>query len=185
LEQCGAVQILKGERRKGKRQEFDTYRYANQLPLRNGQDALTVNWCELTTTDADGKVLYRNAFASNHTIDAHNVEAIVQAGRTRWKVENENNNTLKTKGYHLTHNFGHGRQHLSATLATLNLLAFLFHTVLERMDSKYQLIRAKLPSRKMFYQHIQALTCYLCFDSFDALLDFMMQGWNLTPPDTG
>lgn len=29
----------------------------------------------------------------------HVVEAI-QAGRTRWKIENENNNTLKTKGYH-------------------------------------------------------------------------------------
>ncbi len=29
-----------------------------------------------------------------------------------WKVENENNNTLKTKGYHLEHNFGHGQKHL-------------------------------------------------------------------------
>jgi hypothetical protein len=99
-------------------------------------------------------------------------------------VENENNNTLKTKGYHLTHNFGHGKRYLSATLATLNLLAFLLHTVLDRMDSKYQLIRAKLPSRKMFFQHIQALTCYHCFESFDALLDFMMKGWKLRLPDT-
>jgi hypothetical protein len=32
----------------------------------------------------------------------------VAAGRARWKVENENNNTLKTKGYHLEHNYGHG-----------------------------------------------------------------------------
>jgi hypothetical protein len=31
-------------------------------------------------------------------------------------VENENSNTLKTKGYHLTHNFGHGKQHLSSLL---------------------------------------------------------------------
>ena len=37
-------------------------------------------------------------------------------------VENENNNTLKTKGYHLEHNFGHGKQHLSSFLATLNIL---------------------------------------------------------------
>jgi hypothetical protein len=38
---------------------------------------------------------------------------VVEAGRSRWKIENENNNVLKTKGYHLEHNFGHGQQHLS------------------------------------------------------------------------
>jgi hypothetical protein len=140
--------------------------------------------CQLTTTDADGKVLYHNAFVSNHTIHAGNVAAIAQAGRARWKVENENNNTLKTQGYHLTHNFGHGQQHLSALLVTLNLLAFLLHTVLEMMDAKYQLIRAKLPSRKTFFQHLQALTCYLSFESFDALLDFMLRGLRINVPDT-
>jgi hypothetical protein len=42
-------------------------------------------------------------------------------GRARWKVENENNNTLKTKGYSLTHNFGHGKHYLSALLATFEI----------------------------------------------------------------
>ena len=49
----------------GKRRETDTYRYAEAVPLRDGDDALAVNWCELTTTDENGKVLYRNAFATN------------------------------------------------------------------------------------------------------------------------
>ena len=53
------------------------------------------------------------------------------------------------------------------------------------MDSKYQLIRARLPSRKTFFQHIQALTCYLCFDSFDALLDFMIKGLEIEAQDSG
>ena len=185
LEAGGSVQCLIQQRRRGKATELDTYRFACALPLRDGDDALFVQWCELTTTDAQGKVLYRNAFVSNQPIDAGNVAAIVQAGRTRWKVENENNNTLKTQGYHLTHNFGHGKNHLAATLATLNLLAFLLHSVLDQMDHKYQQIRAKLPSRQMFFQHVQALTCYHCFDNFEALLDFMMQGWKLTPTDTG
>ena len=164
--------------------ERDTYRFATALPLRDGDDALAVNWCELTTTDADGKVLYHNAFVSNHAIHAGNVAAIAQAGRARWKVENENNNTLKTQGYHLTHHFGHGQQHLSALLVTLNLLAFLLHTVLEMMDAKYPLIRAKLPSRKTFFQHLQALTCYRSFERFDALLDFMLRGLRINVPDT-
>ena len=185
LDKAQALETLIVERRKGKKRQTDTYRFVNQLPIRDHDDALQVNWCELITTGSDGKVIYRNAFVSNHLISADNVVAIVEAGRARWKVENENNNTLKTKGYHLSHNFGHGKQHLSTLLASLNLLAFLFHTVLDMMDSKYQLIRSRLSSRKMFFQHIQALTCYHCFDSFDALLDFMIAGLEIDVPDTG
>jgi hypothetical protein len=53
-------------------------------------------------------------------------------------MENENNNVLKTKGYHLEHNYGHGRQFLSTTLLTLNLLAFLAHPFLEGVDTQYR-----------------------------------------------
>ncbi len=42
------VYTVSRERCKGKRRERDTYRFANSLPLRNGDDALEVNWCELT-----------------------------------------------------------------------------------------------------------------------------------------
>ena len=185
LQKIDAVQTLTVKRRRGKRREKDTYRFVNQLPIRDGDDALQVNWCELTTTDDQGQVIYHNAFISNHLIHTKNVAGIVLAGRARWKIENENNNTLKTKGYHLTHNFGHGRQHLSTLLASFNVLAFLLHTILGMMDVKYQLIRAKLSSRKLFFQHIQALTCYLRFGSFDALLDFMLQGLEIKAPDTG
>ncbi|MCP4046357.1 MAG: ISNCY family transposase [Gammaproteobacteria bacterium] len=185
LDKTQAVETLVVERRKGKKRATDTYRFVNQLPIRDHDDALQVNWCELITTGSDGRVMYRNAFVSNHLIGTDNVVAIAEAGRARWKVENENNNTLKTKGYHLSHNFGHGKQHLSTLLASLNLLAFLFHTVLDMMDNKYQLIRSRLSSRKMFFQHIQALTCYHCFDSFDALLDFMIVGLEIDIPDTG
>lgn len=67
------------------------------------------------------------AFAANHIITKENVIQIIEAGRSRWKIENEHNNTLKTKGYNLSHNFGHGIEHLFNLLLTLNLLAFLFH----------------------------------------------------------
>ena len=112
----------------GRTEEIYTYRYLNQGPLRDNDNALLVNWCEITVTRADGKQLYKNAFATDHWITDQTVAAIVQSGRTRWKVENENNNTLKTKGYNLEHNFGHGKQHLASLLATFNLLSLLFHT---------------------------------------------------------
>lgn len=184
LDTAGDVHTVIGKRRRGKNTETDTYRFVNRVPLRDGDDALYVNWCELSTTRADGTVIYHNAFASNHPINRDNVADIVRAGRARWKVENENNNTLKTKGYHLSHNFGHGKQHLSTLLATLNLLAFLFHTVLGMGDSKYQLIRQKLPTRKTFFDDIRALTRYFCFENWDDLLTTMMRGLKLEVPDT-
>ena len=62
-------------------------------------------------------MLYRNSFARSLAVTVDTVRDIVAAGRARWKIENENNNTLKTKGYRFEHNFGHGRQHLSSLLA--------------------------------------------------------------------
>jgi hypothetical protein len=114
----------------GKYAEIATYRFANKLPLTGEADALGVNWCEVTLTREDtGEQLYKNAFATDFEVTDTTVEAIVRDGRARWKVENENNNVLKTKGYHLEHNFGHGDHHLASLLLSLNLLAFLFHTV--------------------------------------------------------
>jgi hypothetical protein len=89
------------------------------------------------------------------------------------EIENENNNTLKTKGYHLEHNFGHGKQHLSNVLITLNLLAFLLHTVQEITNPVYQSLRQALGARKTFFNDLRALTRYLLFDNWDALFQFM------------
>ena len=160
--------------------EIYTYRYANKLPLRGDQEAIEVNWCELTITREDtGEQLYKNAFMTDFHVIETTVEAIVLDGRTRWKVENENNNVLKTKGYHLEHNFGHGSQYLASLLLTLNLLAFLFHTVLDLVDEKYRLIRQALHTRRKFFQHIETLLCYVQFSSWDELFSFMCKGLEL------
>ena len=184
VERSGGVQTHQVAWRRGKKSYTDHYRWAQQLPLRNGADALAVNWCELTTTDAAGKTVYHNAFVTRHAVDAGNVVTLVAAGRARWKIENGNNNTLKTKGYHLSHNFGHGQKHLSALLATFNLLAFLLHTVQQLVDRKYQRLRATLRTRATFFNHVSALLHYHCFDSYEALLDFMLRGLQLEFADS-
>jgi hypothetical protein len=158
-----------------------TYRYANGVPLAEGEDALKVNWCEVSVTDHQGEVVYHNAFITDFTLTDQNVGAIVAAGRARWKIENENNNTLKTKGYHLEHNFGHGKEHLASLLAAMNILAFLYHTFLSFCDQRYRLIRATLPTRKTFFDDLRALTRYLLFANWDALMDFMMRGLEIGP----
>ncbi len=183
LERNGAIRTVSRTRWTGRRRETDTYRYARSIPLRDADDALEVNWCELTTTDENGKVLYRNAFATRLALDGGNVAEVVEAGRGRWKIENENNNTLKTKGYHFEHTFGHGRKHLSSLLASLIILALLTHTVLEWMDAKYRLLRKKLPSRKRLFNDIRTLTSYLCFETWDALRDFMLKSFEPPTPE--
>jgi len=178
LEKSGGVKTHVVRWWTGKTYQTDTYRFVNEVPLRAGKDALKVNWCELLSTNDDGKVIYRGSFATTYRIDAGNVADIVVAGRSRWKIENENNNTLKTKGYHFEHNFGHGQQYLAAVLATLILLACLLHNVLEWMDGNYVLLRQKVPSRQRLFNDIRALTTYFCFDSWEALVAFMLEGWS-------
>lgn len=161
----------------GKHGEIWRYRFANEVPLRNGNDAMSVNWLELVITREDtGKVTYQNSFVTNHIVTTNNVAFTVSVGRTRWKIENENNNTLKTKGYHLEHNFGHGQQDLANILATLNILAFLAHTVQEIVEPAYQRLRRALGARKTFFEDLRALTRYLVFESWDSLFLFMEEG---------
>lgn len=48
FEAMGVVETVVKKRWTGKLYEIDTYRFAEQLPLRDSEDALNVNWCELT-----------------------------------------------------------------------------------------------------------------------------------------
>jgi hypothetical protein len=167
----------------GKQKVFDHYRWFNELPLRNSNDAMFVNFCEIKRVNKDGKQLYFNSFITDHFISDSNVVEITTAGRSRWKIENENNNTLKTKGYHFEHNFGHGKKNLSAVLATLILLAFLFHTILEYFDQCYRLLRDALSTRKTFFDDIRALTRYICFENWRQLMEFMLKGLEIPIPE--
>jgi len=101
FDRMGVIKTKAVRRRAGKRIETDTYRFFNQAPLRDSDDAMEVNWCELTASLADGTVIYKNSSVTNLEISDDNVIEIAKAGRARWKIENENNNVLKTKGYNL------------------------------------------------------------------------------------
>ena len=164
----------------GRFTEVTLVRYLNDVLLRSGDKALSVDWFDITVVNAKtGEQLYHNTCITNHHLPADKAVAVAQARRGRWKIENENNNVLKTKGYHVEHNFGHAQQYLSALLLSLNLLAFLFHTVLEWNDDKYALLRQVLARRQTFFHDIQALMRYMVFDHWDHLMDFMIRGLEL------
>ena len=112
--------------KRGKR-TTTTYRWLNAVPLRATDDAILVNWFSIETFNAKGKRTYYNSFVTDLAITRDTV-AELAGGRARWKIENETFNVLKTNGYNLEHNFGHGKKTLASILVTLNLLAFAFHT---------------------------------------------------------
>src|SRR5215475_12414186 len=176
----GAIAQCEQRCRHGRLTEVTLYRFINEVLLQDGKHARAVNGVEMTVRNAKtGVQLYDNTFITNHRLSAENVAQVAQAGRGRWKIENENNNVLKTKGSHLEHNFGHGKQYLAATLLRLHLLAFLFHTVLEWSDASYALLRQVLVRRQTFFEDMRALTRYMVFESWYHLMDFMIQGLKL------
>lgn len=160
--------------------ELHTYRFASGLPLRDGSDAITLNWCELSIyREDDHSLLYRNAFATDLAINEKEVPEVIAWGRARWKIENENNNVLKTKGYNFEHNYGHGKKHLSTVLLSLMLLAFLSHTIFALTDGLYKTLRHQLGSRKTFFDDVRALLRYQLFPSWQRLLLFMADALEL------
>jgi hypothetical protein len=156
--------------RQGKRKSTHRYRWIHDVPLRDGKDALKVNWFEIEIFNANNEVTYRNSFVTNLEVGPGNVAALAACGRARWKIENETFNVLKT-GYNIEHNFGHGEQHLASILVTLNLLAFAFHTVCDIGDDLWRSAREKQGSRRRFFNHLASITTYLIFDTWQDLLE--------------
>jgi hypothetical protein len=162
--------------RRWKDNHYEQWRYhwVVQGPIRTGAKALRVNWCEVTVIREDsGEQVYYNAWITSHELTTKTIEEVADAGRARWKVENEGFNVLKNQGYEIEHNFGHGHQHLSAVLLTMLFLAFLFHSVLHLTSTLYQALRHAIGARREFFNHVRALTCYFYFPRWDDMLAFM------------
>ena len=74
-------------------------------------------------------------------------------------------------GRNLEHNFGHGRQNLSAVLTTLNLLAFACHIVCDLAIPLWRAAADKIGTRKRFFEHLRSITVFLVFPSWRDILE--------------
>jgi len=145
------------------------YRWVNQVPLNGTRDADHVNFFEYWLI-VDQKATYHNSWVTDQQVSKQNVVELVKAGRCRWKIENETFNTLKNQGYHLEHNFGHGKQYLSNNFFVLNVLAFFIHQILELCDPGYQYCRSKFSSRKEYWNNLRAAIRIMLFGDYEHLL---------------
>jgi len=158
------------ERKPGKHSLTYRYGWIEGVPLRDGKDALAVNWLAVTITDSQGKTTYDGAFVTSLPLTTDNVVELAACARARWKIENESFNVLKNNGYNLAHNFGHGKKYLARIFAAMNLLAFAFHPANDCLETLWQQAREAKGSRSNFFQHIRTITAYLVFPSWTSLM---------------
>ena len=162
--------VLTRKVKRGRERFEHRYRWLCEVPLRGDADAMTVNWLMIEVVNGAGEVTYRNSFITDLPVGPENVAELAACGRARWKIENESFNVLKTNGYNLEHNFGHGKSHLSAVFVTLNLLAFAFHTVCDLTEDIWRKAMEKMGSRRRFFENLRSITNFLVFPTWDDLL---------------
>jgi hypothetical protein len=63
-----------------------------------------------------------------------NIEEVMHAVRSRWRIENCTFNTLKNQGY----NFGHGHKELCSIMGMMMILALIIDQISELFDDHFQ-----------------------------------------------
>jgi hypothetical protein len=163
----------------GERERTYTYRLVRRVPLALASP-VRVTYVEVWEHGATGALLYHNSWITDLDVDAVNVAVVVQIGRTRWKIENEQFNVHKNHGYDLTHNYGHGQQTLSMVFYLLNLLAFVAHVVLALGDGLYQRCRSQ-ESRRELWNALRTLVNAFLVASWRHLLQVYLEEADASP----
>ena len=139
-----------------------------------------MTYVEVWEHGVSGQQLYPNSWITDLDVDAANVAGVVQIGRTRWKIENEQFNVHKNHGYELTHNYGHGQQTLSMVFYLLNLLAYVTHVVLALGDRLYQRCRGQ-ESRRELWNALRTLVNAFLVASWPSLLQLSLEAADTGP----
>jgi hypothetical protein len=148
--------------------------YVNQLPLNASNPDLLVNFLGYAEYTEDGETIKQFSWVTDLKITRGNTRALVRAGRTRWKIENETYNTLKNQGYHFEHNFGHGERNLAVVFAMLMMLAFLVNQVEQLCCPLFRAVWKKVGSKRALWEqvrsHYQHFRCTSMQRIYEAIL---------------
>jgi hypothetical protein len=145
------------------------YRFMNNVPLNDSNAGLNVNVLHFIERNHKKNKETKWLWVTDILITKDNAKSIMQAGRSRWKIENETFNTLKNQGYNFEHNFGHGYNGLSNVFAGLMLLAFYVDQILEACNLDFQAVLKKCGSRANTFEKIRGAWFYFTIESFESL----------------
>ena len=144
------------------------FAWTNDLCLCESAIDVSVNYLLYEQTDKKGKVT-RWTWITNIPLNARSVEAVMRAGRARWKIENETFNTLKNQGYNFEHNYGHGKQNLATILALMMFLAFTVDQMIQRCWRLFRQVRGGLRTKAKLWDMVRSLFKVQPFPTMDAL----------------
>lgn len=132
------------------------FEYINNVLLCDSSPDLRVNYLQYTQTDKKGK---KTTFTwiTNIKLTENKLFALMKAGRSRWKIENETFNTLKNLGYHFEHNYGHGKDHLATMFAFLMLFAFYIDQLIQACSRIFQKIEQNIITKTKLWSTIRAI----------------------------
>ena len=160
-----------------------TVNFANQLILNGQHQELLTNYFEYIETDkASGEQTFYSTWITDIKIDEHDAKELVAVARSRWKIENETFNTLKNQGYHLEHNYGHGKKYLATNFAILTFLAFLIDQVAQQLDKGLQAAKAVCKSFKSLWDKIRSVFYLLPTMSMNAIYKFIIKRRQIKMP---
>ena len=143
------------------------YKFLNDVPLNDANFDLKVNFMEYWEIHPNGRTQHFS-WVTNFVIDKNNAYKIMKGGRSRWKIENETFNTLKTQGYNFEHNYGHGNKHLCSVLTMLMLLSFLIDQTLELCCGLYKAARKRERTKYSLWEKMRVLFIYFIWDSWES-----------------
>jgi hypothetical protein len=135
---------------------YHQFRFLNRAPLNKSCEDLKINVLEYRCTNKQGKEL-NFSWVTDINLKASNVLQITQAGRARWKVENETFNTLKNLGYNFEHSYGHGKQYLSTNFCLLMMLGFLVDQIQEVCCTVFQDCKQRKGTYRRLWEVMRAL----------------------------
>lgn len=84
-----ALPMLEQTVKRGEQRFIHRYRWLAAVPLRDGGDALAVNWFEIEIINPKGETTYRNSFVTDPPVGPDTAVELAACGRARWKIENE------------------------------------------------------------------------------------------------
>jgi len=138
------------------------FKYRNNIRLHQDKDTPYINFAEVieftSWVDSKGKEQtkkQRFSFITDIKITNNNVEKLCTGGRTRWKIENETFNTLKNRGYHFEHNYGHGEKNLSYNFIMSMFLAFLVDQIQEISCLSFRKLVKYLSTRSSIWEKLK------------------------------
>jgi hypothetical protein len=177
--------------RKGKATEFlfedeakliHYFRFLNGVSLNESNQDILVNFLEYWEVTPE-EIIYHNSWVTDFTINRENAYPIIREGRYRWKMENENFNTLKNQGYHFGHNYGLGEKHLSTIFVILMMLVFLVDQTQQLCCTLFQSVWKKTGSKRALWDRMRALFETLFLESMQMLYRALLEGYKRNAPE--